>query len=452
MFNLSEAAKILGGRHSGADVVFTSVSTDSRTMAGGALFIALRGERFDAHDFVLQAFGAGAVAAMVQEGVSLPADAAGLPLLHVTDTKQALGALARHWRGRFNIPVIAISGSNGKTTVKEMTASIMRANYGEPQVLATIGNLNNDIGVPLTLLRLRKEHQAAVIELGINHPGETRLLAGFAQPTVALVNNAQREHQEFMKSVEDVAKEHAELFTALPADGTAVINADDRFADLWRTSAGARRKINFGLTSTADVHANYELQEFGAALELICEGQAIAITTNAAGLHNVYNAVAAAAACYAAGVKLEAIKTGLERFNPVKGRMERKSARHGATLIDDTYNANPDSVRAAIDVLSRMPAPRILALGDMGEVGDQGEAFHAEIGQYAKAAGIEYVFTLGDISRQTAKVFDKPAMHFENVERLIETLDRHLTSQPVILVKGSRFMRMERVVQALVGT
>jgi UDP-N-acetylmuramoyl-tripeptide--D-alanyl-D-alanine ligase len=419
-------------------------------MQSGALFVALRGERFDAHDFLDQAFSAGAVAALVQEGLELPADVTGLPLVHVADTKHALGALARHWRSRFDIPVIAISGSNGKTTVKEMLAAIMHAHYGVEHVLATQGNLNNDIGVPLTLLRLRDQHHSAIIELGINHPGETRLLAGFTQPTVGLINNAQREHQEFMNSVQEVAEEHADLFSLLPPDGTAVINADDRFADYWRSAAENRRIIDFGLRAKATVIAEHQLNAFGADLELHCGGNAINITSNAAGLHNVYNAIAAAAASFAAGVDLKAIKTGIESFTPVKGRMERKSARHGGTLIDDTYNANPDSVRAAIDVLARMPAPRILALGDMGEVGSHGEAFHAEIGQYAREAGIDMVFTLGELSHTTTNTFGKSAEHFQSIEKLIDTIALHLRSQPTVLIKGSRFMRMERVVDALV--
>ncbi len=451
MLTVSDTAKFLNSRFSGNDVLFTSVSTDSRTMESGALFVALRGERFDAHNFLAQAFNAGAVAALVQEGIDLPAEVAGLPLLYAADTKQALGALARHWRSRFSIPVIAISGSNGKTTVKELTAAIVRAHYGQERVLATVGNLNNDIGVPLTLLRLRNQHRAAVIELGINHPGETRLLAGFTQPTVGLINNAQREHQEFMKSVEEVAEEHADLFAVLPPDGTAVINADDCFSDYWRSAAEGCRVVTFGLSDSAVVHAQHQLNEFGAELEIRCDGNTIAVTSSAAGLHNVYNAVAAAAVSLAAGVDLAAIKTGIERFTPVRGRMERKSARHGGTIIDDTYNANPDSVRAAIDVLARMPTPRILTLGDMGEVGGQGEAFHAEIGQYAREAGVEFVFTLGELSHVTANTFGKSAEHFQTVERLIEAIDRHLKSQPTILIKGSRFMRMERVVQALVN-
>jgi UDP-N-acetylmuramoyl-tripeptide--D-alanyl-D-alanine ligase len=450
MFTLSDSAQFLNGRHSGKDILFTSVSTDSRTMESGALFVALRGEHFDAHDFLDQAFNAGAVAAIVQEGLELPADVTGMPLVHVADTKQALGALARHWRSRFAIPVIAICGSNGKTTVKEMLAAIMQAHYGAEHVLATQGNLNNDIGVPLTLLKLLEQHQAAVIELGINHPGETRLLAGFTQPTIGLINNAQREHQEFMNSVQEVAEEHAELLTLLPADGTAVINADDRFADCWRSAADNRRIVGFGLSNKATVTAEYQLNDFGAELELRCEGSTIAVTSNAAGLHNVYNAIAAAAASFAAGVDLKAIKTGIERFTPVKGRMERKPARHGGTLIDDTYNANPDSVRAAIDVLARMPAPRILALGDMGEVGGHGEAFHAEIGQYAREAGIDFVYTLGELSHVTTNTFGKPAEHFDSVEKLIDVLDGQLNLQPTVLIKGSRFMRMERVMQALV--
>jgi UDP-N-acetylmuramoyl-tripeptide--D-alanyl-D-alanine ligase len=276
------------------------------------------------------------------------------------------------------------------------------------------------------------------------------LLAGFTQPTIGLINNAQREHQEFMNSVKEVAEEHADLLSFLPADGTAVINADDRFADYWHTAADNKRIVTFGLSNKATVTADYQLNDFGADLNLHCDGNTLDVTSNAAGLHNVYNAIAAAAASFAAAVDLNAIKSGIENFTPVKGRMERKPARHGGVLIDDTYNANPDSARAAIDVLARMPEPRILVLGDMGEVGNHGEAFHAEIGQYAREAGIDFVFTLGELSHVTTDTFGKPAEHFQTIEQLIETLDRHLSSQPTLLIKGSRFMRMERVVQALV--
>ncbi|WP_455365797.1 UDP-N-acetylmuramoyl-tripeptide--D-alanyl-D-alanine ligase [Kaarinaea lacus] len=449
MLALSESAKILKGRSSGQDVTFTSVTTDSRNIEAGCLFVALRGDRFDGHDFVAQALREGAAAAMVEEGADLPSDIRDCSLLHVADTRLALGELARHWRGCFEIPVIGVSGSNGKTTVKEMIAAILRAHYGQEHVLATTGNLNNDIGVPLTLLRLRDVHRAAVIELGINHPGETDLLAGYTQPTVGLINNAQREHQEFMKSVTDVAHEHADLFKHLSSGGIAVINADDQYAGLWREAASSHRIITFGINDEASVSAAYQLNDFGADLDLTCEQKHTHVSLQAVGIHNVRNAVAAAAGAYAAGVELSAIKAGLENFTPVKGRMQRIPARDGGMIIDDTYNANPDSVRAAIDVLARLKRPRILVLGDMGEVGDQGHAFHTEIGQYAQQVGIEVVYTLGDLSKASTEAFGVNAEHFTDIEALLSRLNEQLKTQPTLLVKGSRFMRMERIVEKL---
>jgi UDP-N-acetylmuramoyl-tripeptide--D-alanyl-D-alanine ligase len=449
MLTLSESATLLNSRCSGQDVTFTSVTTDSRNIEAGTLFVALRGDRFDGHDFVVQALRDGAAAAMVEEGVNLARDVNPDSLLHVADTRRALGALARHWRSCFDIPVIGVSGSNGKTTVKEMIAAVLRAHYGQGHVLATTGNLNNDIGVPLTLLRLRPTHQAAVIELGINHPGETDLLASYAQPTVALINNAQREHQEFMKSVADVAREHADLFRHLTAKGIAVINADDQYVDLWRDAAKSHRVITFGINNKADVSAAYQLNEFGAELDLTCDQTHTHVSLQAVGLHNVRNAVAAAAATYAAGIELPAIKMGLENFTPVKGRMQRKPGRDGGMIIDDTYNANPDSVRAAIDVLATMKSPRILVLGDMGEVGDQGQAFHTEIGQYAHQVGIEAIYTLGELSKASTEAFGANALHFTDVEALLASLKQHLADHPTFLVKGSRFMRMERIVDKI---
>ena len=449
MLTLSESATLLNSRCSGQDVTFTSVTTDSRNIEAGTLFVALRGDRFDGHDFVTQALRDGAVAAMVEEGVDLPRDTNSDSLLHVADTRRALGDLARHWRSRFDIPVIGVSGSNGKTTVKEMIAAILRAHYGQEHVLATTGNLNNDIGVPLTLLRLRPAHQAAVIELGINHPGETDLLAGYTQPTVALINNAQREHQEFMKSVADVAREHADLFRHLTDKGIAVINADDHYVDLWRDAARSHRVITFGINDKADVSAAYQLNELGAELDLTCDQTHTHVSLQAVGLHNVRNAAAAAAATYAAGIEPLAIKAGLESFTPVKGRMQRRAARDGSMIIDDTYNANPDSVRAAIDVLATMKSPRILVLGDMGEVGDQGQAFHTEIGQYAQKVGIEVIYTLGELSKASTEAFGSNAAHFTDVEALLTSLEQHLPDHPTFLIKGSRFMRTERIVDKI---
>jgi UDP-N-acetylmuramoyl-tripeptide--D-alanyl-D-alanine ligase len=368
-----------------------------------------------------------------------------LPVVIVEDTKQALGALARHWRARFTTNLIAVTGSNGKTTVKEMLASILRAHAGEQAVLATSGNLNNDIGVPLTLLRLRPEHRWCAIELGMNHRGEIAYLASLAAPTVALVNNAQREHLEFMNSVDEVAAENASAYDALSSDGTAVINADDDHAAYFRTRAAKRRIVDFGLAAGA-VRAHYTLSHLSSEVRLRTPaGEAQAVLA-IPGLHNVRNALAAAACAHAAGVPAPAIGAGLTAFRPYTGRLQVKQAKSGATVIDDTYNANPESVRAAIDVLASCPAPTVLVLGDMGEVGPQGPEFHREIGAYARQKGVSRLLALGESSAHAVEGFGAAGQHFGDVEALVRAIEGR-----TVLVKGSRFMRMERVVVALTG-
>ena len=338
----------------------------------------------DGNRFVDTAIAAGAVGAMVDDA-GLAGTAARIV---VADTRVALGALAAAWRARFDVPVICVVGSNGKTTVKEMIASILRADRGEGGYLATQGNLNNDIGLPLTILRLRPEQGVAVVELGMNHPGETSSLAAIARPSIGLINNAQREHQEFMHSVEEVAREHARLIAALPQDGVAVINADDAFAPMWREVAQAvgASVRDFGLEHPAAVTAECKPGDFSSDLKVRLPEGEVRFTLPVPGQHNVRNALAAAAATSAAGIDLKSIAEGLSTFAGVKGRQQRKTSRAGATVIDDTYNANPESVRAAIDVLRRFPPPTVLVLGDMGEVGDQGVAFHREVGAYARSA------------------------------------------------------------------
>jgi UDP-N-acetylmuramoyl-tripeptide--D-alanyl-D-alanine ligase len=442
---------------------FNAVSSDSRTITLGALFVALRGERFDGHAFLAAVGARGAVAAMVDEKAAArfeaPGGAAPLPCIVVQDTRRGLGRLAAHWRARFRIPLVAVAGSNGKTTVKEMAAAILRAHYGAAATLASAGNFNNDIGLPLTLLGLRAQHACAVIEVGMNHPGETRELAEIARPTVALVNNAQREHQEFMAGVDEVAREHGALFDALPAGGIAVINADDAHADYWRgiARAGGRPVRDFGmadgLATRACVRASCRLRSFGSDIDLEAPEGRVAFSLQVAGEHNARNALAAAAAATAAGASLAAVARGLSPFAPVKGRLQRKTGRGGAMVIDDSYNANPDSVRAAIDVLAQA-APgglRVLALGDMGEVGAQGPAFHAEIGCYAKERGVARLLAAGQLCRHAATAFGEGAAHFEHVEDLAEAARALDNAGTTLLVKGSRFMRMERVVRALTG-
>ncbi|HJW56334.1 MAG TPA: UDP-N-acetylmuramoyl-tripeptide--D-alanyl-D-alanine ligase [Burkholderiaceae bacterium] len=429
------------------DVAFDGVSTDSRAVALGNLFVALRGERFDAHAF-LEDVSAKGVAAVVAERVP---EGLRVPALIVPDTRVALGEIARHWRRQFAIPVIGVTGSNGKTTVKEMIASILTAAFGGGHCLATRGNLNNDIGVPLTLMRLEAPCRAAVIELGMNHPGEIAVLSGIAQPTVGLVNNAQREHQEFMASVAAVAQENGAVIGSLPADGCAVFPADDPFTALWRGYAGKRKTLTFGLSVDADVNCTYQPNAFGSDLQVMAQGQSFGVRLAAAGVHNVRNALAAIACALAIGISAEAVTRGLESFAPVNGRLQRKTATCGALVIDDTYNANPDSVRAAIDVLAQAASPRILVLGDMGEVGAEGQQFHEEVGVYAQECGIDYLLTTGDLASHAARAFGADGRHFSDIAGIRQALDTILTPAATVLVKGSRFMRMERVVQHLLG-
>jgi UDP-N-acetylmuramoyl-tripeptide--D-alanyl-D-alanine ligase len=430
-----------------ADAEFDGVSTDSRKAGPNSLFVALRGERFDAHDFLHEVAAQG-VSAVVVERVP---DGLKVPALVVPDTRAALGEMARYWRRRFSLPVIGVTGSNGKTTVKEMIASILVAAYGRDNCLSTLGNLNNEIGVPLTVFRLDASFKAAVIELGMNHPGEIAQLAAIAQPTVGLVNNAQREHQEFMESVEAVAKENGAVITALPAHGVAVFPADDPFAPLWRTYAGQRTVMSFGFSADAQVTCTFTSNEFGSDLSITAGARKFDVRLAAAGAHNVRNALAAAACTLAIGVPEEAVIRGLEAFQPVNGRLQRKRARNGALLIDDTYNANPDSVRAAIDVLSNASAPRLLVLGDMGEVGNDGPRFHEEVGAYARERGIEHLLTLGQLARHASGAFGAQARHFEDIDAINQAVDALVASDMTVLVKGSRFMKMERVVNKLIN-
>lgn len=426
------------------------VHSDTRTLQRGDLFVALRGERFDAHDFLPQASAAGAVAVLAERGIA----EAGLAGIEVPDAKLALGELAAAWRRHCHLPLIAVTGSNGKTTVTQMIASILRAWLG-PHSLATEGNYNNDIGVPLTLLRLRQDdavwHRAAVVELGMNHPGEIAPLARFAQPTVALVNNAQREHQEFMQTVEAAARENGAVIEALGPSGTAVFPAEDPCAPIWQQLAGHRAVLSFALRGAADVTGAAAWAGTHWALELHTPAGTAPVALAMAGEHNVRNALAAAACALAAGAPLAAIARGLEDFEPVKGRSQLKRYRRAGqdvTLIDDSYNANPDSVRAAIDMLAGLPGASWLVLGDMGEVGNEGPAFHAEVGAYAAERGIEALWTAGAAAADAARAYGHAARHFATVAELLAALPEQPQAANA-LVKGSRFMKMEQVIAAL---
>ncbi|NCT84851.1 MAG: UDP-N-acetylmuramoyl-tripeptide--D-alanyl-D-alanine ligase [Comamonadaceae bacterium] len=446
---LAQAQRLLPGSTLVGDGAtgFSRVHSDTRTLRAGDLFVALRGERFDANDFLGEAKAAGAVAALAERGLV----EAGLPGLLVPDAKAALGQLAAAWRRQQQLPVIAVTGSNGKTTTTQMIASILRAWVGD-DALATEGNYNNDIGVPLTLLRLRhddeRSHRAAVVELGMNHPGEIAPLAAMTQPTVALVNNAQREHQEFMATVEAVARENGAALEALGASGCAVFPAEDACAPIWFEMAGSRPHLTFALHGQADVTGDASWMGTHWALEIHTPAGSAPVALHLAGEHNLRNALAAAACALAAGAPLAAIAQGLEAFRAVKGRSELKRDARGRTLIDDSYNANPDSVRAAIELLAGLPGDSWLVLGDMGEVGEDGPAFHREVGAYAAARGIAHLWTAGAAARDAAAAYGPGARAFDDTAALIAALkDQPDAAQT--LVKGSRFMKMEQVVSAL---
>ncbi len=444
--------------------IVTRFHTDTRTIQPGDLFVALSGDHHNANEFLVEARAKGAAAVISDSKERL--EKAEVPGLLVQDTRKALGLVARGWRAQFKLPLIAVTGSNGKTTVTQMIASILRV-YRPQTMLATEGNFNNDVGVPLTLLRLNASHQVAVIELGMNHPGEIAWLADVSRPTVALVNNAQREHLEFMSSVEAVAQENGSVISSLPLTGVVIFPHEDEFAPLWRGIAASRPKLTFAVVPH---HLNGERRKVDKRnADVVCERPGwvqgawrVRVTTPAGdlafslrspGLHNVKNALAAVACTMAVGVPLADIAQGLENFQPVKGRSR---ALHGLSrgaefeLIDDTYNANPDSVHAAIEVLADLPGPRLLVLGDMGEVGTQGPQFHAEAGVHARAVGIEALFTLGELSKTTSEAFGS-GIHWQGMEALKQAVLDGLPQYRSVLVKGSRFMKMERVVEAVVA-
>ena len=438
------------------NTLIKAVRTDSRSVVAGDLFIALKGEKFDGTAFLAQAQAQGAVAVLFEashpeQGEHLQhLNNVTVPAFCVPNARAALGSLAAQWRRQFAPALIGVTGSNGKTTVTQMIASVLRADTAAPS-LSTQGNLNNDIGVPLTLFNLRAEHLRAVVELGMNHPGEIEVLAQFAQPTIGLVNNAQREHQEFMSTVEAVAIENGEVIRALPAKGVAVFPAQDAYTQLWQKLADARPVLTFGFKQ-GDVQAHDIVWRNGAwSFQLWTQQTSLPCRLNIAGRHNILNALAATACALAAGMSLPVIVKGLESFEPVKGRSkscEWQLDGHAFTLVDDTYNANPDSVRAAIEVLAELPAPRLLVLGDMGEVGLQGAEFHQEVGAYAKACAIQSLFTLGDLCQHSSQAFEG-AVHFSDMDSLQARVLSDISAYNSVLVKGSRFMKMERVVEAL---
>lgn len=439
------------------NVVVERVHTDTRSVQPGDLFVALKGERFDAHDFLQQAKAAGAVAAItsfdyVKNASDSDAVWSDLPRIEVPDTTLGLGALAAAWRRQFALPLVAVTGSNGKTTVTQMLAAILTAHAGEA-ALSTRGNLNNAIGVPQTLLRLNGHHQVAVVELGMNHPGEIAYLAQLTQPTVAVVNNAQREHMEFMHTVEAVAQENGAVLAFLPVDGVAVFPHDDVYTPLWRGLAGQRLILTFSDTDAqADVYADAHWQGAAWQLQLQTPAGAATVILSLAGRHNVRNALAACACALGAGVPLSVVVQGLMSFVPVQGRSMLSVLHlggHQLTLVDDTYNANPDSVRAAIAVLAALPRPQCLVLGDMGEVGLQGPQMHIEMAEYARDCGVDRLLLLGDLASHAAPAFGDQAQHFGCMSDLQTAVLQALPQHGSLLVKGSRFMKMEQLVHAI---
>lgn len=420
-----------------------SLSTDTRTIEPGQIFAAIAGDHFDGHDYVQVAKDKGAAVALLAHAADVD-----IPQFILGDVQQVLTKVATLWRRRFSIPVVAVTGSNGKTTTKEMIAAIFTAWLGHENYLSTAGNLNNQLGVPLSVLRLKPKYKAAVFELGMNHPGEIAPLAAIAAPTIALINNAQREHQEYMHSVDAVAAENGTVLTALPKEGVAVFPSDDHYTAFWQDLAGDRKTVCFGFNDEAIVRAdNIHAEPTTTRFSLIVGEESAAVHLPVPGLHNLRNALAAAACAHAAGTPLAYIIQGLEYFKAVAGRMQLKYLPDGMQLIDDSYNANPDSVRAAIDVLSQSEGKKVLVLGNMAEVGINSGAVHYEVGAYAREQGINALFVLGNDARQAAEAFGENAFSFDSLEQLITQL--LLVTPAQILVKGSRSTRMERVVDAL---
>ncbi|MDR3158141.1 MAG: UDP-N-acetylmuramoyl-tripeptide--D-alanyl-D-alanine ligase [Zoogloeaceae bacterium] len=458
-WSLAHIARAVSGRlvAGGGNIMLEGVATDTRQACARRLFIALQGERFDAHDYLEEAVDQGAAALLVHSADKLPR---GVPVILAEDTRLALGRLAAAWRRKYPQPVIAVTGSNGKTTTREMIAGILKTAWGENSVLTPQGNFNNDIGVPLTLLRLGAEHKAAVLEMGMNHPGEIGYLTRIVRPTAALITNAQRAHLEGMGNLTSVAMEKASIYDGLEQGGVALINNDDPQAALWQRKNASRPTLTFALEHPADVRGEVSLRGLGARLVLATAQGSRDFELRIPGRHNAMNACAAAAAGLAVGLELDALVEGLRRFSGVNGRLQQKTGPYGALILDDTYNANPDSVRAGIDVLAGMIGRQFLVLGDMGEVGESSAQHHDEIGGYARSMGVDRLYALGEASAQAARGFGEGARVFRTPEALVKALLEELkdcakngggSGALTLLVKGSRFMRMERVVGLLLN-
>lgn len=441
--SLSELASLLETPFSEKDMFFHGVSTDSRTLIPGNLFIALQGEHFDGHQFLEQAAKNGAVAAIVSK--ILPVN---IPQILVYDTLVSMGKLSAHWRQRFKIPLVGITGSNGKTTLKNMMASILRTACDQQteKVLATEGNLNNAIGVPLTLFRLNDQHRFGVIEMGMNHFGEIAYLTQLAKPAVAIITNAAEAHLEGLKNIAGVAKAKGEIFQGLIKEGVAILNADDQHFNYWCDLIHNHKYLTFGLKNNADVSAKI----YDEYLTLSTPLGHIDLTLPLLGVHNVMNALAATAAAIALHIDLTDIKKGLEIMTAAPGRMHQYIHASGARIIDDTYNANPCSLQAAVSTLTMMKGTKIIILGDMRELGPDAKSLHYIAGEKMRIANIDYLFTLGELSAASSEAFGKNAKHFTDKQALIEAVLPYLKQDTHILVKGSRSMKMENIIAKLI--
>jgi len=441
MMQLAQVSQAVNGQFIGSDIALSGVTTDTRSRCDGKLFVALKGDRFDAHDFVTDAQHAGASAALVERDVDID-----IPKVLVNDTHQALKDLSAWWRAQFVIPLIGITGSVGKTTVKEMLGSIF-SEIGTGVV--TKGNLNNEIGMPLTLLRLKEEDQYAIVEMGMNHAGEISRLTNIAKPTIALVNNAAAAHLEGLGTVEAVARAKGEIFEGLTLDGVAIINADDDYSDLWRNLISDQQIVSFGLSQAADVTADYRLSHGGISMQVQTPEERFEVQLSILGKHNVLNALAAIATAQAANIPVKQICAGLSKYRPIGGR-QNVNTLCGVTLIDDTYNANPASMQAAIEVLAEFENS-ILIVGDMGELGDETKKSHVDVGRFAKSKGINQVFACGEFAELVVQGYQQAAKSFKNQDGLFDCLSSELLAtikkpNSAILVKGSRSARMEKVV------
>ncbi|KFI21517.1 UDP-N-acetylmuramoyl-tripeptide--D-alanyl-D-alanine ligase [Nitrosococcus oceani] len=440
--SLTELASAVQGRLQGANVAASGVSTDTRSLVPGSLFVALRGERFDGHAFIAQAREKGASAALLEQAINDP-----LPQIEVADARIALGQLAACWRQRFVRPIVAVTGSNGKTTVKEMIASVL--GWREP-VLATRGNLNNDIGVPLTLLELDTSHRFAVIEMGANRPGEIEYLSRLTRPQVALITNAGPAHLDGFGDLKGVARAKGEIFQGMGSEGVAILNADDPCFSYWRDLAGELPVIGFGLSKSAEVTARHVVASTGSScFTLITPAGKAKIQLPLPGRHNVLNALAASAATIALGVDRQHLSASLAALSSVPGRLQIRWGIGGMRLLDDTYNANPASFQAALELLAKFPGERALVLGDFAELGEEAASLHRIMGKQARAAGVNRLYTLGRLGAFAAEAFGRGALHFLEQQSLLAVLQQELPPNITLLVKGSRCMRMEQIVAVL---